>query len=52
MFTQPAVISSRNNMTQFSVYAYSQTLCRDIEIARFDTIVEAAQFQQDVWGKQ
>jgi hypothetical protein len=38
-------------MTVFSVYAYSAALRKDIEIARFDTVEEAAQLVQDVWGK-
>ena len=50
MLTQPFVISATNAMTRWSVYTQHATTRHDIEIARFTTVEEAAQFTHDVWG--
>ncbi|CAB5216895.1 hypothetical protein UFOVP199_4 [uncultured Caudovirales phage] len=50
MHTQPYVVCATNSMTRWSVYARHTTTLSDIEIARFNTVEEAAQFTTDVWG--
>lgn len=50
MLAKPFAVVATFGMTRTSVFALHHITNRELEIARFNTVEEAAQFTDDVWG--